>query len=66
MWKKRAICALLLAALLLALPTTALAAKKASIKFPAKAGLMTEGGAARTEIRRDAAGICRMILAEYD
>ena len=28
--------------------------------------LMTEGGAARTEIRRDAAGICRMILAEYD
>ena len=44
MWKKRAICALLLAALLLALPTTALAAKKASIKFPAKAGLMTEGG----------------------
>ena len=44
MWKKRAICALLLAALMLALPTTALAAKKASIKFPAKAGLMTEGG----------------------
>lgn len=28
--------------------------------------LMTEGGAARTGIRRDAAGICRMILAEYD
>ncbi len=44
MWKKRAICALLLAALLLALPTTALAAKKASIRFPVKAGLMTEGG----------------------
>ncbi len=43
MWK-RAICALLLAALMLALPTTALAAKKASIKLPAKAGLMTEGG----------------------
>ena len=28
--------------------------------------LMAEGGVVRTEIRRDAAGICRMILAEYD
>ena len=40
---KRIICALLLAALMLALPTGALAAKKASVKLPAKFGLMLEG-----------------------
>lgn len=40
---KRIICLMLLAALMLALPTGALAAKKASIKFPAKLGLMLEG-----------------------
>lgn len=40
---KKTICALLLAALLLALPTGALAAKKASVKFPVKMGLMLEG-----------------------
>lgn len=44
MQMKRIICALLLAALMLALPTGALAAKKASVKLPVKMGLMTEGG----------------------
>ena len=44
MWKKRMTALLLVAALLLALPTGALAAKKkVSIKFPAKVGLMLEG-----------------------
>ena len=43
MLKKRMIIALLLAALLLAAPTGALAAKKASIRFPARLGLMSEG-----------------------
>ncbi len=41
--KKRLICMLLLAALALALPAGALAAKKPTIKFPAKLGLMTVG-----------------------
>lgn len=41
--KKRLLCVLLLAALLLALPAGALAAKKASIRFPVKVGLMQEG-----------------------
>ena len=40
---KKMISALLLAALLLALPTGALAAKRASVKLPAKLGLMLEG-----------------------
>ena len=40
---KRIICLMLLAALMLALPTGALATKKASIRFPAKLGLMLEG-----------------------
>lgn len=43
MRNKRILCALLLAALLLGMPVQALAAKKATIKFPAKVGLMTEG-----------------------
>ena len=45
--KKRIICALLLAAIILALPTGAMAAKKntkASIRLPAKVGLMLVGG----------------------
>ena len=41
--KKRIICALLLVALMLTLPAGALAAKKASIIFPVKIGLMLEG-----------------------
>lgn len=41
--KKRLLCALLLAALVMALPVHAMAAKKASIKFPVKVGLMFEG-----------------------
>ena len=44
MLKKRWICALLLAALMLALPVGALAAKKPTIKFPVKMGLMPVGG----------------------
>ena len=40
---KRLICALLLAALMLSLGVNASAAKKASIKFPAKMGLVLEG-----------------------
>ncbi len=43
MLKKRMICALLLAALALALPAGALAAKKPTIKFPVRLGLMTVG-----------------------
>ena len=44
MLKKRLICALLLAALLMALPTGALAAKRRpSVKFPVKMGLVTVG-----------------------
>ena len=43
MMRKRLICALLLAALLVTMGPAALAAKKASIKFPAKLGLMLEG-----------------------
>lgn len=43
MLKKRWICALLLAALLLAVPAGALAAKKASIRFPVRLGLMSAG-----------------------
>ena len=48
MWKRRILTALLAAALLMALPTGALAAKqkKVSIKFPAKVGLMLEGASA--------------------
>ena len=42
--RKRILCALLLVALMLALPTTALAAKKARIRFPVKVGFMLEGG----------------------
>lgn len=41
--KRRILCALLCAALLVALPVHAVAAKKASIKFPVKVGLMFEG-----------------------
>ena len=41
--KRRMICALLLAALLLALTPAALAAKKAGIRFPVKVGFMLEG-----------------------
>ncbi|MBR1822247.1 MAG: L,D-transpeptidase family protein [Clostridia bacterium] len=40
--KKRIFCIVLIAALMLALPVNALAAKKASIKFPVKMGLMLE------------------------
>ena len=43
MLKKRLICALLLAALLMALPTGALAARRPSVKFPVKLGLVTVG-----------------------
>ena len=46
MMKKRILAALLVAALLLALPVGALAAKKVSIRFPAKVGLMLEGKSA--------------------
>lgn len=45
--KKRIVIALLLAALLLTLPMGALAAKKPSIKFPVKIGLMLEGSEVR-------------------
>ena len=45
MMRKRMLCALLVAALLMALPAGALAKKaKPSIKFPVKVGLMLEGG----------------------
>ena len=55
---KRIICLVLLAALMLALPAGALAAKKASIKFPAKLGLMLEGSDATLtpKLKRIAAG----------
>ena len=46
---KRIIAALLAAALLLALPMGAAAAKKVSIKFPAKVALMREGSTAKVK-----------------
>jgi len=42
--KKRILCGLLIALLLLALPAGGLAEKKASIKFPVKIGFMQQGG----------------------
>ena len=43
--KRKILALLLVAAVLLALPVTAMAASKAAIKFPVKVGLMIEGEA---------------------
>ena len=52
--KRKILALLLVAAVLLALPVTAMAAKKATIKFPVKVGLMIEGEAVtlKPELKR--------------